>query len=107
MTQFPTGAEQERASRVVGSSASYVEAMGIETEFVNVCVIVTMLPGPISPPFWTATEDPPATTPGVPVAVKVTGGPVRPVPVAVRVFAPASVPRVQLPRVAMPLALVV
>jgi hypothetical protein len=45
--------------------------------------------------------------PGVPVAVKVAGEPVRPALVAVRVFGPAAVPRVQLPTVAMPELLVV
>src|SRR5690606_2632884 len=41
---------------------------------------------------------------GVPVALKVTGLPPRLPEVAVRVFAPAVLPRVQLPTVAMPLA---
>ncbi len=45
--------------------------------------------------------------PALPVALKVTGEPLRPVLVAVRVLAPAVVPKVQLPTVAMPLALVV
>lgn len=45
--------------------------------------------------------------PAVPVAVKVIGLPVRPVDVAVSVFAPAVAPRVQLPTVATPLAFVV
>ena len=40
--------------------------------------------------------------PGSPVAVKVTGEPVRPAHVAVRVLAPATVPSFQLPTVAMP-----
>ncbi len=40
--------------------------------------------------------------PAVPVAVKVTGEPERPLLVAVSVFVPAVVPRVQLPTVAMP-----
>ena len=43
----------------------------------------------------------------VPVAVIASGDPVRPVEVAVSVFAPAATPRVQLPTVATPLALVV
>ena len=43
----------------------------------------------------------------MPVAVKVTGEPVRPVLVALSVFVPAVVPRVQLPTVAMPEAFVV
>src|SRR6266487_3761425 len=43
----------------------------------------------------------------VPVAVKVTGLPARPVAVAVNVFSPALVPRVQLVTAAMPLAFVV
>jgi hypothetical protein len=43
----------------------------------------------------------------VPVAVKVTGLPVRPAPAAVRVFAPATAPSAQLPIVAIPDALVV
>src|SRR5690349_17294833 len=45
--------------------------------------------------------------PATPVAVNVTGLPFNPVDVAVNVFAPATVPSVQLPIVAMPLALVV
>ena len=45
--------------------------------------------------------------PAAPVAVKVTGEPVSPGLVAVRVLAPAVVPSVQLPTVAMPEALVV
>ena len=45
--------------------------------------------------------------PAVPVAVKVSGEPVRPGLVAVSVLAPAVVPSVQLPTVAMPDALVV
>ena len=45
--------------------------------------------------------------PAVPVALKVSGEPVRPALVAVSVFAPAVVPRVQLPTVAMPEAFVV
>ena len=45
--------------------------------------------------------------PTVPVAVNVTGLPVKPVAVAVNVFAPAVTPSVQLVTVAMPLALVV
>src|SRR2546422_3533434 len=44
--------------------------------------------------------------PAVPVAVNVTGLPVRPVAVAVSVLVPAVVPSVQLPTVAKPLALV-
>ena len=48
-----------------------------------------------------------ATAPGVPVAVKVNGEPVRPVLVAVKVFVPAVVPRVQLPMAAIPRLLVV
>jgi hypothetical protein len=47
------------------------------------------------------------TTPALPVAVKVTEVLVRPLTLAVRVFAPATVPRVQLPTVAIPLALVI
>ena len=46
------------------------------------------------------------TSPAVPVALKVTGEPLRPALVAVRLLAPALVPSVQLPTVAMPLALV-
>jgi hypothetical protein len=107
MTQVPNGAEQVRAARVVGSPASYVEAIGIEAEFVSVCVMVTILPGPISPSFWAVAEEPPATTPGVPVAEKVSGEPVSPVLVAVSVLPPGIGPRVQLPIVAIPLALVV
>src|SRR5881275_3418332 len=45
--------------------------------------------------------------PAVPVAVKVTGLPVSPLDVAVRVFVPAVVLRVQLPTVAIPLPFVV
>src|SRR5947208_16740594 len=45
--------------------------------------------------------------PAVPVAVKVTGLPVRPADVALRVLAPAVVARVQLPTHAMPCASVV
>src|SRR5213596_3868236 len=45
--------------------------------------------------------------PAVPVAVKVSGLPARPVDVAVNVFGPAVVPRVQLVTAAMPLAFVV
>ena len=50
-----------------------------------------------------------AAGPGVPSAVKVTGLPVIPDPVAVAVsvFVPAVEPRVQLPTVAIPLVLVV
>ena len=44
---------------------------------------------------------------GVPVAEKVTGLPVSPLDVAVRVFTPAVLPSVQLPTVATPLTLVV
>ncbi len=55
-----------------------------------------------------ATSDCPALgAPAVPVAVKVTGLPVSPVAVAVRVFVPAVVPRVQDVTAATPLALVV
>ena len=45
--------------------------------------------------------------PAMPVAVKVTGDPVRPAREAVSVFAPAVVPNRQLPTVAIPAALVV
>jgi len=45
--------------------------------------------------------------PAVPVAVKLTGEPARPALVAESRLLPAAVPRVQLPTVAMPLALVV
>src|ERR1019366_7827178 len=45
-----------------------------------------------------------AAAPTVPVAVNVTGDPVSPVDVAVKVFVAAVVPRVQPPTVAMPLA---
>ena len=48
-----------------------------------------------------------AAAPAVPVAVNVTGDPVRPADVAVSEFAPAVVPSVQLVTVAMPLASVV
>src|SRR5205085_2398979 len=48
-----------------------------------------------------------AAGPAVPVAVNVTGLPVRPAALAVRVLAPAVVPRVQVPTVAMPLEFVV
>ena len=48
-----------------------------------------------------------SSVPAVPVAVKVTGEPDSPLPVAVRVFVPAVVPSVQLPTVAIPLLLVV
>ena len=48
-----------------------------------------------------------AAAPAVPVAVNVTGEPVRPLLVAVSVFVPAVVPRVQLPTVAMPAEFVV
>ena len=48
-----------------------------------------------------------AAVPGSPVAVKVTGDPVRPVEVAVSVFEPAVVPSVQAGDVAMPDASVV
>ncbi len=47
-----------------------------------------------------------SAAPAVPVALKVTGEPARPMRVAVRVLAPALVPKVQLPTVAMPEALV-
>ncbi len=47
-----------------------------------------------------------AAAPAVPVAVNRTGLPVRPVAVAVSVFAPAVVPRVQEVTAAMPLAFV-
>src|SRR5712691_9483931 len=54
------------------------------------------------------TSDWPALgAPAAPVAVKVTGLPLSPGEVAVSVLAPAAVPRVQLPTVAMPLAPVV
>jgi hypothetical protein len=46
-------------------------------------------------------------TPAVPVAVKVSGDPVSPLLVAVSVLPPTIDPSVQLPTVAMPLALVV
>src|SRR5216117_3315054 len=45
--------------------------------------------------------------PAVPLAVKVSGLPARPVAVAVNVFGPAVVPRVQAVTAAMPLAFVV
>ena len=45
--------------------------------------------------------------PTVPVAVKVTGEPVRDPLVAVKVFEPTVVPKVQLPTVAIPLTLVI
>src|ERR1019366_3435698 len=45
--------------------------------------------------------------PAVPEAVNVTGLPMSPALAAVKVFAPANAPSVQLPTVAMPLALVV
>jgi hypothetical protein len=48
-----------------------------------------------------------AAAPVVPVAVKVTGLPVSPLDVAVRVFVPAIVPSVQDVTAAIPLALVV
>src|SRR5881396_98669 len=48
-----------------------------------------------------------AAVPAVPVALKVTGLPLKPVEVAVSVFGPAVALRVQLPTVAMPLPLVV
>jgi hypothetical protein len=48
-----------------------------------------------------------AAAPVVPVAVKVTGLPVRPLDVAVRLFVPAVVPRVHDVTAAMPLPLVV
>ncbi len=48
-----------------------------------------------------------SAAPAMPVALKTTGEPVRPPLVAVRVLAPAIVPSIQLPSVAMPLALVV
>jgi hypothetical protein len=47
-----------------------------------------------------------AAAPVVPVAVNVTGLPVRPLDVAVRVFVPAVVPSVQDVAAAIPLALV-
>src|SRR5438067_8386914 len=55
-------------------------------------------------PALTATD---AAAPAVPVAVNVTGLPFSPVDVAGRVLVPAGLPSVQLPTVAMPLALVV
>ena len=55
----------------------------------------------------TTVERRPTRAPAVPVAVKVTGEPVSEPLVAVMVFEPAVVPRVQLPTVAMPEALVV
>ena len=48
-----------------------------------------------------------AGAPGAPVAVNVTGLPVSPGAVAVRVLVPAVIPSVQLPTVAIPLALVI
>src|SRR5205807_1743837 len=48
-----------------------------------------------------------AAVPAVPVALKVTGLPLKPVEVAVSVFGPAVALSVQLPTVATPLALVV
>src|SRR5437773_1120167 len=48
-----------------------------------------------------------AAGPAMALAVNVTGLPFNPVDVAVRVLAPAALPSVQLPTVAMPLALVV
>src|SRR5206468_3507613 len=48
-----------------------------------------------------------AAVPAVPVALKVTGLPLKPLEVAVSVFAPAVALSVQLPTVATPLALVV
>ena len=48
-----------------------------------------------------------AGVPAVPVAVKLTGEPVSPALVAVRVLEPAVWPRVQLPTVAIPAELVV
>ncbi len=48
-----------------------------------------------------------AAVPAVPVALKVTGLPLKPVEVAVSVFGPAVALRVQLPTVATPLALVI
>src|SRR5205823_2803942 len=48
-----------------------------------------------------------AAVPAVPVAVNVTGLPLKPVEVAVSVFGPAVALSVQLPTVATPLALVV
>jgi len=63
----------------------------------------TTVPEPlaaVSTRIWVA-------VPAVPVALKVRGEPVRLPLVAVRVLEPAVVPRVQLPTVAMPEALVV
>src|SRR6266516_2759826 len=55
-------------------------------------------------PPWSAIELAP---PAVPLAVNVTGLPARPVDVAVNVFSPAVVPRVQDVAAAIPLAFVV
>jgi hypothetical protein len=65
-------------------------------------VLAVIDPGAAATSDWLALG-----APAVPVAVKVTGLPVRPVDVAVRVFAPAVVPSVQDVTAAIPPALVV
>ena len=64
-------------------------------------VLAVMVPGVADTRDWLA-SGPPA----VPVAVKITGLPLSPFEVAVRVFMPVVVPRVHEVTVAMPLALV-
>src|SRR5205823_6148052 len=61
---------------------------------------VSARPLPVALPIF-------AAAPAVPVAVNVTGLPLKPVEVAVSVFGPAVALSVQLPTVATPLALVV
>src|SRR5882724_8813533 len=65
-------------------------------------LLAVIVPGAADTSDWPALG-----APAVPVAVKVTGLPLSPGEVAVSVFAPAAVPRVQLPTVAIPLAPVV
>jgi hypothetical protein len=57
---------------------------------------------PLAPPTGCVAITNCVATPAVPVAVKVTGEPLNPAAVAVSVFAPAVVPKVQAGLVAMP-----
>src|SRR5205807_2646100 len=71
--------------------------------------LIAIRVAPPTCPTWLSPENfaRVAAGPAVPVAVNVTGLPVRPAALAVRVLAPAVVPRVQVPTVAMPLEFVV
>src|SRR5687767_13935796 len=70
-------------------------------------VIVALIPGVRSAGETDVMVNGDAGAPTDAVAEKVTGLPVRPVDVAVRVLVPADGPRVQLPTVAIPLLLLV